>query len=64
MFVNHEKVVARNRAALEATIKFGFNQLQAPEWEPEAGSKAAKELVNPETRADGSPWGEEPVRTA
>jgi hypothetical protein len=65
VFVNHEKVVARNRAALQATIKFGFRQLQAPTWEPETKSKAAKdELVNSESRADGSPWGEEPVRTA
>jgi hypothetical protein len=64
VFVNHEKVVARNRAALHATIEFGFRQLQGPMWEPEAGSKAAKELVNSETRADSSPWGEEPVRTA
>lgn len=64
MFVNHGKAVARNRAALQATITFGFKQLKAPTWEPQPGSKAANELVNSETRADGSPWGEEPVRTA
>ena len=28
------------------------------------GSEAAAELANAETRADGSPWGEDPTRTA
>lgn len=64
MSVNHEKVVIRNRAALQATIKSGFKKLQAPKWEPAARSEAEAELTPAESRADGSPWGEDPARTA
>lgn len=59
MAVDHQTAVAENRAALLATIEFGIRKLEAPKWEPAADSEAAAELVNTETRADGSPWGEE-----
>jgi hypothetical protein len=62
--MDHQKVVAQNRAALEATIEFGLKKLQVPIWEPEAGSEAAAELRPPDARSDSSPWGEEPARTA
>jgi hypothetical protein len=62
--MDHQTAVAENRAALQATIDFGIRKLKAPKWEPTPGSEAAAELVNTETRADGSPWGEEQPRTA
>ncbi len=34
------------------------------QWTFELGSPAAKEVANCESRLDGSPWGERPVRTA
>lgn len=33
-------------------------------WVIEPGSKASVEVSNAESRLDGSPWGERPVRTA
>ena len=62
--MDHQTAVAENRAALQATIEFGIRKLQAPKWEPAPESEAAAELVNTETRAGGSPWGEEQPRTA
>ena len=64
MAVDHQTAVTENRAALQATIDFGIRKLQASKWEPAPGSEAADELVNTEVRADGSPWGEEQLRTA
>jgi hypothetical protein len=62
--MDHNEVVSQNRAALRATINFAEKQLRTSVWEPVAGSEAAAELSNPETRNDGSPWGESPPRTA
>jgi hypothetical protein len=57
-------VVAENRAALYATVDFGSRHLGPAKWEPEAGSEAAAEVSNAETRQGGDPWGEDPPRTA
>jgi len=62
--MDHQTVVAQNRAALQATIRFGQRKLGAARWEPAAGSEAASELGGGEVRADGSPWGQDPPRTA
>jgi hypothetical protein len=62
--MDHQTAVTENRAALQATIEFGTRKLQAPIWEPATDSEAAAELANTENRADGSPWGDVPVRTA
>ena len=62
--MDHQKAVAQNRAALEATIEFGARKLRTAVWAPAAGSQAAAELAPPDVRADGSPWGENPARTA
>jgi len=62
--MDHGGVVSQNRAALRATIDFAEKQLGTLAWEPMAGSEAAGELANAETRNDGSPWSERPLRTA
>lgn len=62
--MDHQTVVAQSRAAIEATIAFGLKQMQAPMWEPKPGSEAAAELAPAEIRANGSPWGDRPARTA
>ena len=62
--MNHQSVVAENRAALQATVAFGSRHLGSAKWEPEAGSEAAAEVSNAETRQGGDPWGEDPPRTA
>jgi hypothetical protein len=62
--MDHDEVVSQNRAALRATTAFAGKQLGTLAWEPVAGSEAAAELSNTETRSDGSPWGEGPPRTA
>jgi hypothetical protein len=62
--MDHQTVVTRNRTALEATIAFGLRKLDAPTWEPEPGSEGAVELAPAQRRADGSPWGDRPARTA
>ena len=62
--MDHDEVVSQNRAALRATIAFAEKYLGTPAWEPTAGSEAAAEVSNPESRNDGSPWDEGPPRTA
>jgi hypothetical protein len=62
--MDHQSVVAENRAALHATVDFGSRHLGPAKWEPEAGSEAAAEVSNTETRQGGDPWGEDPPRTA
>jgi hypothetical protein len=62
--MDHQTAVAENRAALQATIEFGLRKLGAVKWEPAPGSEAAGELALADTRADGSPWGEDQPRTA
>ena len=62
--MDHAEVVSQNRVALRATIDFAESQLGTLAWEPSARSEAAVELSNPQTRNDGSPWGESPPRTA
>jgi hypothetical protein len=62
--MDHQSVVAENRAALYATVDFGSRHLGPAKWEPEAGSEAAAEVSNAETRQGGDPWGEDPPRTA
>ena len=62
--MDHQTAVAENRAALQATIEFGLRKLGAAKWEPAPGSEAAGELALADTRADGSPWGENQPRTA
>lgn len=57
-------LLAELESALRATITFGVRQLQAPQWEPAAGSEAARELANTETRQGGDPWGPEIPRTS
>jgi hypothetical protein len=57
-------VVSQNRAALRATTGFAEKRLAALAWAPTPGSEASAELSNVETRSDGSPWGENPPRTA
>ncbi|MFF4305525.1 SLOG family protein [Streptomyces sp. NPDC001601] len=61
--MDHQLVVAQNREALEATLKFGERALREPVWTPGAKSQAAAELANNETGRTG-PWGEDPPRTA
>jgi hypothetical protein len=56
--------VAENRTALQATVDFGIRKPAGSEVGPAPGSEAAAELASTETRADGSPWGEEQPRTA
>jgi hypothetical protein len=62
--MDHQTAVAQNRAALQATIGFGQRKLGPARWEPAPGSQAAAELASSQARADGSPWGEDPPRTA
>lgn len=62
--MDHQDVVAEGTAALQATVDFGTRHLGSAKWEPRPGSPAAGELANTEVRQDGSPWGEDPVRTA
>ena len=62
--MDHQTAVAQNRAALLATIGFGQRKLGAKKWDPAPDSEATAELANTGTRADGSPWGEDPPRTA
>ncbi len=62
--MDHQTAVAENREALEVTLRVGDRHLGAGKWEPAAGSEAAAELTNTETRANGDPWGEDPLRTA
>jgi hypothetical protein len=62
--MDHHEVMSQNRAALRATIGFTERQLGHLAWEPAVGSEATAELANAETRNDGSPWGENPPRTA
>jgi hypothetical protein len=49
--------------AVVATIPFGHRRLGPDVWEPAAGSEAAAELASTESRANGSPWGEQVPRT-
>jgi hypothetical protein len=62
--MDHQSVVSENKAALRATRDFGIKYLGTPKWEPAPGSEAARELASNETRHDGTPWGEDPPRTA
>ncbi len=62
--MDHQAVVAENRAALQATIEFGTRKLGAARWEPTAGSEGAAELVTGQTKADGTAWDEDQPRTA
>ena len=62
--MDHQTALAQNRAALLATIRFGHRKLGPPKWEPAPDSEAAAEVASAEIRADGSPWGEDPLRTA
>ncbi len=50
-------------ALLEEAIEIAKKYLDAPAWQPAAGSEGAGELANGETGTRG-PWGEVPVRTA
>jgi hypothetical protein len=56
-------VVARNRTALAATLKFGERVLRDPLWIPSSSSEAAGELANTEKGQNG-PWGDAAPRTA
>jgi hypothetical protein len=62
--MDHQHVILENRAALQATLDFGYRNLGSPRWEPSPGSEAATELSNNEIRHSGDPWGEDPPRTA
>jgi hypothetical protein len=62
--MDHQTALAQNRAALLATIRFGQRKLGPPKWEPAPDSEAAAEVASAEIREDGSPWGEDPLRTA
>jgi hypothetical protein len=62
--MDHQHVVLQSREALQATLTFASRKLGAAAWEPGAGSEAADELANTETRQGGTPWGESPLRTA
>jgi hypothetical protein len=62
--MDHQSVVSKGRAALQATLRFGQRHLGPAKWEPAPGSEAETELANTETRQGGGPWGEEQPRTA
>ena len=62
--MDHQTAVSDSRQALEVTQRFGNRHLGPAKWEPAANSEAAAELANTEKRADGTPWGENPPRTA
>jgi hypothetical protein len=62
--MDHQTAVSDSRQALEVTLRLGNRHLGSAKWEPAANSEAAAELANTEKRADGTPWGENPPRTA
>jgi hypothetical protein len=39
------------------TFDFGIRKLEAPRWQPAAGSEASAELASVEARRNGQPWG-------
>jgi hypothetical protein len=59
-----ERLLEELGEALSATVTFGHRHLGLDVWEPAAGSEAAAELASTESRADGSPWDEQVLRTA
>lgn len=56
--------VAEIKDFLSRTCDDVLNWLPGTGWQPAWQSEAAGELVNSQVRADGSAWGEVPVRTA
>jgi len=56
--------VAEIKSFLFRTCDDVLSWLPGTGWQPAWQSDAARELSNSEVRADGSPWGDEPVRTA
>jgi hypothetical protein len=52
------------KSFLSRTCDDLFSWLPGTGWTPAWQSEAARELKNSEIRADGSAWGDEPVRTA
>jgi hypothetical protein len=56
--------VAEIKSFLSRTCEDVLSWLPGTGWQPAWQSDAARELSNSEVRADGSPWGDEPVRTA
>jgi hypothetical protein len=61
--VDHHRVVAENRAALQATVEFGLRELGAPQWQATASSEAVREMTNAESGPGGA-WGPRPPSTA
>jgi hypothetical protein len=62
--MDHQTAVSDSREALDVTLRFGSRHLGPAKWEPAVPSEAAAEFANTEKRADGTPWGENPPRTA
>lgn len=56
--------VTEIKSFLSRTCDDVLSWLPGTGWQPTWQSEAARELDNKEVRADGSPWGDEPVRTA
>ena len=56
--------VAEIKSFLSRTCDDVLSWLPGTGWGPAWQSEAARELNNSEVRADGSAWGDEPVRTA
>lgn len=56
--------VAEIKSFLSRTCNDALSWLPGTGWTPAWQSEAARELNNSELRADGSSWGDEPVRTA
>jgi hypothetical protein len=56
--------VAEIKSFLSRTCDDALAWLPGTGWPPAWQSEAARELSNSEVRADGSPWGDAPVRTA